>query len=88
MGVDSSDRIGRFGVPCLLLFQGGQRCVVQTQKQTKRNQWAKVREREGTSICRAEIEWGWRSSVACLLALALWGDSSIDSLRLAQKGVK
>eukprot|EP00802_Teleaulax_amphioxeia_P010834 Tamp_10864.p1 GENE.Tamp_10864~~Tamp_10864.p1 ORF type:complete len:571 (+),score=151.14 Tamp_10864:48-1715(+) len=40
---DSSDRIGRFGVPCVLLFQGGVRCVVNTKKETKRNQWAKVR---------------------------------------------
>jgi hypothetical protein len=40
----SSDRIGRFGVPCVLLFQGGVRCVVNTKKDTKRNQWAKVQQ--------------------------------------------
>jgi len=43
----SSDRIGRFGVPCVLLFQGGVRCVVNTKKETKRNQWAKVKLTDG-----------------------------------------
>jgi hypothetical protein len=39
---DSTNRIGQFGVPCMLLFGQGQQCVVTTQKPTKRNQWAKV----------------------------------------------
>jgi hypothetical protein len=46
-GIHSSDRIGRHGVPCVLLFQGGLRCVVNTKKETKRNQWAKIKIIEG-----------------------------------------
>ena len=40
---DSSNRIGRFGVPCVLLFTGGVQCVVTTHKETKRQHWAKVK---------------------------------------------
>lgn len=47
---DSTDRVGsRDGVPGVLLFAGGQRVVVSSKKETKRNQWAKVRLLEGVS---------------------------------------
>ena len=40
---DSTDRVGQNGVPGVLLFSAGQRIVVTSHKETKRNQWAKVR---------------------------------------------
>jgi len=60
---DSTDRVGsRDGVPGVLLFAGGQRIVVSSKKETKRNQWAKVRLLEGVSeventntMLRAEV---------------------------------
>ena len=46
-------------MPCVLLFQGGVRCVVNTKKETKRNQWAKVRINEGADAeCQSEMKTG------------------------------
>jgi exoribonuclease R len=43
-------------VPCVLLFQGGMRCVVNTKKETKRNQWAKIRISEAGDAANQSAE--------------------------------
>jgi len=41
-------------VPCVLLFAGGVRCVINTHKETKRNQWAKVKVAEDAEGAEGE----------------------------------
>ena len=43
-------------MPCVLLFQGGMRCVVNTKKETKRNQWAKIRISEAGDAANQSAE--------------------------------
>jgi hypothetical protein len=45
---ESNVRYGQHGVLCSILFHGGLKCIVTTQKNLKKNQWVKIQLRNTT----------------------------------------